>query len=72
MSAFQFVRISSVTDSTHIVIDAPGLTQTYSSGLSPIVVFWSTSEVYLNDGVREHETQHRQYRRRWHLFRVLP
>jgi len=53
MSAFQFVRISSVPDSTHIVIDAPGLTQTYSSGLSPIVVSWSTTGVYWNDGVRD-------------------
>lgn len=50
-SAFQFARISSVTDSTHIVIDAPGLTQTYSSGLSPIIIYWSTTGVYWNDGI---------------------
>lgn len=50
-SAFQFARISSVTDSTHMVIEAPGLTQTYSSSLSPIIIYWSTTGVYWNNGV---------------------
>jgi len=51
MSAFQYAKVTSVTDGTHLVIDAPGLAQTYNSGLSPIVIRWSTSGVYSHDGV---------------------
>ncbi len=52
-SASEMVQIANVNSGANqITIAAPGLSQTYSSGLVPTVVYWSTTGVYSNDGIR--------------------
>jgi hypothetical protein len=51
-SVSEMAEITNVNaGANQITIAAPGLSQTYSSGLSPKVIYWSTSGVYKNNGV---------------------
>ena len=47
----EMVKIVSVDSGTQITIAPPGLSKTYTSGLTPQVFSWSTSGVYSYDGV---------------------
>ena len=48
----ELVQIASVNaGANQITINAPGLSHTYTSGLSPQVFWWSTSGIGFNDGV---------------------
>lgn len=52
-SAAEMVQITNVNaGANQITIAAPGLSQTYTSGLVPTVVYWSTTGVYSNDGIK--------------------
>jgi hypothetical protein len=42
---YELVQIHSVDTSTQITIEAPGLSHTYTSGLTPQVFYWSSSGV---------------------------
>src|SRR5262245_21568102 len=50
-SLAELVEIVSVDSSSQITIAAPGLSTTYTSGLNPKVISWSTSGVYHHNGV---------------------
>src|SRR5215831_11140052 len=53
-SAAEMVEITNVNSGTHqITISAPGLMNNYSSGVSPTVIYWSTSGVYSYDGIED-------------------
>jgi len=47
----EMARIASVDDSTHITIDPPGLGHTFSSSLSPQIMYWSASQQVNYNGV---------------------
>lgn len=51
-SAAEMVQITNVNSGANqITIAAPGLSQTYTSGLTPQVFFWSTTGPVSNDGI---------------------
>lgn len=50
-SMAEMVWITSVNNGTQITIAAPGLSKTYTSGLTPALFYWSTTGVYSYDGV---------------------
>lgn len=50
-SESEMVKITAVGAGT-ITIAAPGLSQTYTSGLTPQVFYWSTTGPTFNDGIR--------------------
>lgn len=52
-SASEMVKITNVNSGLNqITIAAPGLSQTYTSGLTPQVFFWSTTGPTSSDGIR--------------------